>query len=95
MEDQLAAANRRVHALIALDVALDELDLSVEIGEIPPVTRGEVVEDSHLTTIAEQPLDEVRADEAAATRDQDLARRHPGEASATESAAAKAMLRAL
>ncbi len=70
MEDDLAAADGVVDALVALDVALDQLDVVAELGEVLAPAGGEVVEHAHLVAVVEQALDEVRADEPAAAGDE-------------------------
>ena len=69
MEDELAAANRRVHALVAPQLPLDQLD--VEPVEVLAAARREVVEDAHVVAALEQRPHEVRADEARAACDED------------------------
>ena len=52
MEDDLAAADRVVDALVALNVALDQLDLAGEAGEVLAVARREVVEHADVVAVA-------------------------------------------
>ena len=68
VEDDLGAANGVVHALVAAQLALDDLD--VEAGEVRAVAGREVVEHAHLVAALEQRPDEVRADEAGAAGDE-------------------------
>ncbi len=71
-----------MHAFIALQVTLDQLDLVEGIGEVLTTAGGEVVEHPHGVAVAQQAIDEVRADEPSAPRDQDLSGpiRHRAEA---------------
>ena len=66
-----------VHALVAPQLALDDLD--VEAVEVLAVAGREVVEHAHLVAALEQRAHEVRADEAAAAGDEDA--RHQATAS--------------
>ena len=54
MEDDLAALDRVVGPLVALDVALDHLDRVAHLVEIGPGTGGEVVENPDLVPVPEQ-----------------------------------------
>ena len=69
MEDELAAANRRVDALVAPQLALDQLH--VEPVEVLAAAGREVVEHAHVVAALEQRPHEVRADEARAARYED------------------------
>src|SRR5579862_208050 len=69
MEDDLGAADRVVHALVATQLPLDDLD--VEPGEVLAAAGREVVEHAHVVAALEQAPDEVGADEAAAAGDED------------------------
>lgn len=64
MEDEVATANRVVHALVALDVTFDELDVVEQPGEVFAVASGEVVKDAHTVAIRKQARDQARPDEA-------------------------------
>ena len=74
MEDDLDAAHGRVHALVRAEVALDELDVVLEPGEVRAAPGREVVEHAHVVAAREERAHEVRADEAAAARDERLHR---------------------
>ena len=71
VEDELDAAGRVVHALVAPQLALDDLDV-VEPDEVAAVAGREVVEHAHLVAALEQAADEIGADEAGAPGDQNL-----------------------
>ena len=66
MVDDLDPAHGGVHAFVAPELALDDLD--VEPGEVGAVPGREVVEHLDLVAAVEQRAHEVRADEAAAAR---------------------------
>ncbi len=68
MVDDLDPADGVVHALVAPQLALDDLD--VEPLEVRAVAGREVVEHAHLVAALEQPAHEVRADEAGAAGDE-------------------------
>ena len=70
MEDDLDSAHRVVHALVAPQLALDNLELLDDVGEVSSVAGGEVVEHAHGVALLEQPAREVRADESAAPGDE-------------------------
>jgi hypothetical protein len=70
MEDDLRAAHCVVHALVAPQLALDDLD--AKTGDVCARARREVVEHSDLVASLEQCLHEVRADEPGAAGDEDL-----------------------
>src|SRR5919197_239910 len=72
VEDDLDAARRGVHALVAPQLALDELDLALDVGKVLAAPGGEVVQHAHVVAALEQAADEVRADEAGPTGDEDL-----------------------
>src|SRR5206468_11628731 len=72
VEDDLAAARGGVHALVAPQRSLDELDVALDVGEVVAVAGGEVVEHAHLVAALEQAADEIGADEAGAPGDQNL-----------------------
>ena len=75
MEDDLAAAHRGVDPLVALYVALDDLDLSREVRQVLAVSGGEVVEHRNLVPALHEVRHEVRADETGSTGDK---RSHAG-----------------
>ena len=68
MVDDLGAAHGVVHALVAAQLALDDLD--VEPLEVRAAAGGEVVEHAHVVAALEQRAHEVRADEAGAAGDE-------------------------
>ena len=72
MEDELDASDGVVDALVAAQLALDDLDVVLEAGEVRAVAGGEVVEDPNRVAALEELANEVRADEAAAAGDEDL-----------------------
>ena len=71
MEDDVDPADGVVHALVAPQLPLDDLDVGVEPGEVVPVAGGEVVEHAHAVAALEQRVYQARADEAAAAGDED------------------------
>jgi hypothetical protein len=71
VEDDFDAAHRVVHSLVAAQLALDDLEFLDDVGEVPSVAGGEVVEHAHGVALLEQSPREVRADEAAAAGDED------------------------
>src|SRR5581483_4028804 len=75
--DDLRAAHGVVHALVAPQLALD--DLEVEPLEVRAVPGGEVVEHADVVAALEQGAREVRADEPRSARDEDA--RHQATAS--------------
>ena len=72
MEDELDSPRRRVDALVAPQLALHELDLVLDVGQVVAVAGREVVEHAHLVAALEQAPDEVRADESRAAGDEDF-----------------------
>ena len=72
VEDDLDAADGVVDALVAAQLALDDLDVVLETVEIGAVAGGEVVEHAHRVAALEQSADEVVADESGASGDEDL-----------------------
>ena len=65
------------------DVAFDELDVSEEPGDVAAFDGGvvvvvEVIEDGDFVPVAEERLDEMRADEAGATGDEKMRGRGVG-----------------
>src|SRR5207248_8841058 len=72
VEDDLDAARRRVHALVAPELALDELDVALDVREVVAAAGREVVEDADVVAALEQAADEIRADEPGAAGDQHL-----------------------
>ena len=73
MEDNLRVSNSGVHALVAAQLAFDQLDVSGQPGQVRPVPGREVVEHADAVAALEQGADEVRADEPGAARDEDEA----------------------
>jgi hypothetical protein len=71
VEDDLDASHRGVDALVGAEIAFDHLDLAPERGEVRAAPRREVVEHANVVATREQPLDEVRADEARAACHED------------------------
>ena len=71
MEDDLGPADRSMDTFVGTEVALDDLDVASERGEVRAAPSREVVEHADLVASLEQRLDEVRADEPGASRDQD------------------------
>jgi len=57
VEDDLDAAHRVVHALVAAQLSLDDLD--VEAFDVAAVAGGEVVEDAHVVAALEQLAHEI------------------------------------
>ena len=80
MEDELDAAHGVVDALVAAQLALDDLDVVLQAGEVRAVAGREVVEHANGVAALEQRADEVRADEAGAAGDEDPAT-HAGDPS--------------
>ena len=72
MEDDLDAAHGVVDALVAAELALDELDVSIESRQVGAVAGREVVEHAHVVAPREQRANDVRPDEARAAGDEDL-----------------------
>ena len=81
VEDDLDAADGRVHALVRAEVALDHLDVPPELCEVRPAAGREVVQHADVVASLEERLDEVRADEAGAAGDEDA--RHAGRSATT------------
>ena len=73
MKDDVAALDRVGDALVALYVTLDDVDVAGEAGEVLAVACREVVEDADVRAVRDKALDQVRADEAGAAGDEDLA----------------------
>ena len=67
MEDHVTARDRVVDALVALDVALHQIDVSLEMEEVLSPSRGEVIQDANVMAIMEERLGDVGSDEPAAT----------------------------
>ena len=63
-------------ALVRAEVAFDHLDVVEELGEVLAAAGREVVEHAHGVAAGEQRADEIRADEAGAARDENLATAH-------------------
>ena len=74
MEDDLGPAYGRVHALIRAQVAFDEMDISLELGEVRATPGREVVEHADLVASREQRTHDVRADEPTTARHERLHR---------------------
>jgi hypothetical protein len=55
------------------EVALDDLDVTPQRREVRAASGREVVEHSDIVAALEQRLDEIRADEPGAARDEDAA----------------------
>ncbi len=72
MEDDLDSAYGVVDPLVAPELALDELDVPIEPGQIGAVAGREVVEHAHVVAPCEQSANDVRPDEAGAAGDEDL-----------------------
>ena len=72
MEHDLDAARRSVHALVAPELALDDLDVVRELREVRAVAGGEVVEHADVVAALDQRADEVGADESAPAGDEDF-----------------------
>jgi len=66
MKHHLAPANGRVRACVALDIALDQLDVIKEGNEVRATAGRKVVEDSDFVSEAAESLHDVRADESSA-----------------------------
>jgi hypothetical protein len=75
MKDDVAPSDRVMDALVALDVALDELDVPVEGGDVRPPAGREVVENPDAMPERGESRSKVGADEASPTGDQDTHRR--------------------
>ena len=73
MEDDLGPADRSMDPFVRTEVALDDLDVASERGEVRAAPGREVVEHADVVAALEQRLDEVRADEPGAARDEDAA----------------------
>jgi hypothetical protein len=71
MKDHLAALDGPMGPFVALDIALDQLDLGAELAQVLAMAGGEVIEDPDAITITYQAKREIRADEPTAARDQD------------------------
>ncbi len=63
MEHDLSAPDCCVNALVGLDVALDDVDVSGEWGEVGSPACREVVERTNIVTSVQEGLHEMRADE--------------------------------
>ena len=66
MQDDLAAANRDIYPLEAVDVALDELDLVRDGKQVLAPPGRKVVKDAYLMPLPDESVDEVRSDESGA-----------------------------
>ena len=69
MEDDLGSADGVVHALVAAELPLDDLD--VEVGKVRARTGRVIVEHAHAVAPREQGAHEVRSDEPCSAGDQD------------------------
>ena len=69
MENQLDAAHRAVYALVAPQLALDDLDVVLETLQVPSISGREVVDYPHGVSALEKRSDEVGADKAGAACD--------------------------
>jgi len=56
--------------LIALDIALDDLDVVADRVDVRSASGGEVVEHADVMTVGDKPSGEVRADESAPAGDE-------------------------
>lgn len=72
MEDDVDALYGGIYTLIALDVVLDQLDSTGEVGGVLATAGGEVVEHANRMPLFEQPLSEMGADESTAPGDQNF-----------------------
>jgi hypothetical protein len=61
-----------VDALVAAQLALDDLEIVGDVEEVAPIAGGEVVEHADVVARREQAAREVGADEAAAAGDERL-----------------------
>ena len=59
-------------ALVALDVTLDEFDVVADVQQVLAPSGGEVVEHAHALPVRQQTVHDVRTDEAAPARHQNL-----------------------
>ena len=75
-------AHGGVDALVRAQVALDDLDVVGDVGEVLAAAGGEVVEHAHPVAAREQRAHEVRADEAGAAGDEHVAT-HAGRSATT------------
>ena len=64
VEHDLAAGDGLADPLVALDVALDQLDVDAQAADVGAPAGGEVVEHADLVAVLEQMRREMRADEA-------------------------------
>ena len=71
MEDDLDSSYGVVNPLVAPELALDEVDVPIEPGQIGAVAGREVVEHAHLVAPREEGANDVRADEAGSAGDED------------------------
>jgi hypothetical protein len=72
VEHHLAPADRVVDALVALDVALHQLDVREHVEQVFAPPGGEVVEHAHAVPVRQEAVHDVRTDETAPAGDQDL-----------------------
>jgi hypothetical protein len=69
MEHKLYAAGCRVDPLVAAQLAFENLDIVLEIGQISAASGGEVIQDAHAVSTLEERSYEIRANESGASRD--------------------------
>jgi hypothetical protein len=62
-----------VDAFVRAELALHDLDVVRDVGQVRPLAGREVVEDAHAVAAPDERPDEVRADEPAAAGDEDAA----------------------
>src|SRR5262249_21117063 len=74
------AADGRVDRGRVANVAADEFDVALDLPQPAQSSAGIVVEHAHRLALAHECLDQRRAEEAAAARDQDAPRAHPSAA---------------
>jgi hypothetical protein len=74
VEDHVDAADGGVHALVRTEIALDQVDVVLQLREIGATPGREVVEDANVVAALEQRANQVGADEAAAAGDEGLQR---------------------
>ena len=68
MEDDVDISHRGVGALVGPQVSLDEAH--IESFEALPSASREVVENTNVVTVGQEPADEMMADEATASGDE-------------------------
>ena len=70
VEDDLASLDGREHPLEAPQIAFDDLDVLRDVKKVSAIAGREVVEDTHVVAAGEERVDEMRADEAGTTGDE-------------------------